>query len=90
MASEGAVVGVAPQAMSDPMAERCPRFHTIGVCIFALLLVYLVGVLIWTLSTGVSFSIPQWLVVALLFLPAVLGLAWQVRCLVVALRAGDR
>jgi len=47
-------------------------------------------VLIWTISTGVSLSIPQSLVVGLLILLAVLGLAWQVRCLAVALRARDR
>lgn len=72
------------------MAERGPRFHIVGVCIFALLLVYFVGLLIWTLSTGVGFSIPQWVVVGLLILSAVLGVAWQVRCLVAALRARDR
>ncbi len=76
--------------MNDPMGERGPRLHTVGVFIFALLLAHFVGLLFLTLSAGVRFSIPQWLVVGLLILSAVLGVAWQVRCLVVALRARDR
>lgn len=72
------------------MGERGPRFHIVGVCIFALLLVYFVGLLILTLATGVRFSIPQWLVVGLLILSAVLGVAWQIRCLVLAIRVRDR
>lgn len=65
--------------MAKRGARRRYRREWLLTAVFALLLAYMAGLLLLTLTWSIAHSLPQWIVIGVMVTGSAVLLAWQVR-----------